>query len=207
MKPLYLTMEAFGPYARRTEIDFTRFGEEGLFLITGDTGAGKTTIFDAISFALYGEGSGRNGRRKNTSFHSDWVGDGIAPRVIFRFSHKGMEWEAERTLEYKKQKAGAGGGFVVKAATATLTGLSAYHIETGSTNVTRKVEEILGLTREQFAQTVMIAQGDFLRILNADSKERLTLFNKLFNTQLYSALQEKLKNMNSESENNYKLLR
>ena len=96
MKPIYLTLSAFGPYAGKTEVDFSQFGEDGIFLIAGDTGAGKTTIFDAISFALYGEASGGRERRKSKSFRSDYASPQTETYVELTFLHKGEAWKIRR---------------------------------------------------------------------------------------------------------------
>ena len=101
MKPIQLVLSAFGPYVERTVIDFSALGEEGLFLIAGDTGAGKTTIFDAISFALYGEASGGKEKRKSKSFHSDYVSDQTETYVELTFRHRGETWWIRRNLEEK----------------------------------------------------------------------------------------------------------
>ena len=102
MKPIQLVLSAFGPYVKRTVIDFSALGEEGLFLIAGDTGAGKTTIFDAISFALYGEASGGKEKRKSKSFHSDYVSDQTETYVELTFRHRGETWWIRRNLEYQR---------------------------------------------------------------------------------------------------------
>ena len=102
MKPMQLVLSAFGPYVERTVIDFSALGEEGLFLIAGDTGAGKTTIFDAISFALYGEASGGKEKRKSKSFHSDYVSDQTETYVELTFRHRGETWWIRRNLEYQR---------------------------------------------------------------------------------------------------------
>ena len=197
MKPLKLTLYAFGPYSEKTEIDFERLGSEGVFLITGDTGAGKTTLFDAMSFALFGEASGGDKRRKAKTFRSDYSKDDAQTKVEFEFSHRGKRYLVCRTLEYTRP-ALRGSGMVTKAAEACFTDLSTGEITEKVDSVTAKVCALLGLTRDQFSQTVMIAQGDFLKILNAGSAERLVLFQKLFDTSPYARLQDKLKTLNAE---------
>ena len=104
MKPLKLILSAFGPYANETVIDFTRFGEDGIFLIAGDTGAGKTTIFDAISFALYGEASGGKERRRSKTFRSDYASPRTETFVELTFEHKGETWRIRRNPEYERPK-------------------------------------------------------------------------------------------------------
>ena len=196
MKPLRLILSAFGPYANETQVDFTLFGEDGLFLIAGDTGAGKTTIFDAISFALYGEASGGREKRKSRSFRSDYASPGTETYVELTFRHRDNVWHIRRNPEYERPKK-SGEGTTTQAANAALTSLDSGEVIEGLKDVNEKVYELLGLTQDQFTQTVMIAQGDFLKILNASSDERRALFQKLFNTSVYSDLQQKLQEMNS----------
>jgi len=197
MKPLNLTLSAFGPYARESSVDFYRFGEDGLFLIAGDTGAGKTTLFDAISFALYGEASGGKERRKSKSFRSDYASGKTETWVELTFRHKEGTWRVRRNPEYERPKK-SGEGFTIQTAWAQLTNLDTGETFEGLTEVNGKVYELLGLTQDQFTQTVMIAQGDFLKILNASSDDRKALFQKLFNTSVFAGLQMKLKDMNTE---------
>ena len=195
MRPLKLTMSAFGPYAGVTEIDFTAFGEAGLFLIAGDTGAGKTTIFDAISFALYGEASCGKERRASKSFRSDYAPPDRETYVEFTFLHQDAVWSIRRNPEYARLKR-SGEGMTVQAADAVMTEETGKRQIWGSKEVSVQVESLLGLTQDQFVQTVMIAQGDFLRILTAKSDVRKALFQKLFGTAFCADLQEKLKEMN-----------
>ena len=196
MKPLNLTLSAFGPYARECSVDFSRLGEDGLFLIAGDTGAGKTTLFDAISFALYGEASGGRERRRSKSFRSDYAAGKTETWVELTFRHKGGAWRIRRNPEYERPKK-SGEGTTTQTAWAQLTNLDTGETWEGLTEVNGKVYELLGLTQDQFTQTVMIAQGDFLKILNASSDDRKALFQKLFNTSVYADLQLKLKDMNT----------
>ena len=196
MKPIKLVLSAFGPYAGQTEIDFGVFGENGLFLIAGDTGAGKTTLFDAISFALYGEASGGKERRKSKSFRSDYALPGTETFVEFSFRHRQETWQIRRNPEYVRPKI-TGEGTTTQAAGAQMINPDTGEIIHGLTDVHAKVHELLGLTQDQFTQTVMIAQGDFLKILNASSDERKSLFQKLFGTGFYEAMQKKLQEMNA----------
>ena len=199
MKPIQLVLSAFGPYVERTVIDFSALGEEGLFLIAGDTGAGKTTIFDAISFALYGEASGGKKKRKSKSFHSDYVSDQTETYVELTFRHRGETWWIRRNLEYqrpaKKKKDG------METTTRQTADAQMRNEDTGEEilrmdDVNRRVRELLGLTQDQFTQTVMIAQGDFLKILTASSDDRKKLFRDLFHTNLYVDLQSRLQEKN-----------
>ncbi len=198
MKPIKLVISAFGPYAGETVVDFTSFGENGLFLIAGDTGAGKTTLFDAISFALYGEASGGKERRRNKSFRSDYASPNTKTFVEFTFQHNGKTWVLNRNPAYDRPKL-KGEGTTPENANATLSSSYVWERYYGPQEVNAKVHELLGLTQDQFRQTVMIAQGDFLKILNASSDERKSLFQKLFNTAFYEGLQKRLQLQNSEN--------
>ena len=191
MKPDRLILSAFGPFAGCTELSFEALGAGGVFLIAGDTGAGKTTIFDAISFALYGEASGGRGRRSGRSFRSDYAAPGQETYVELVFTQRGGTYTVRRSPEYTRPKK-RGQGEITVPPQASLTepdGTVLARLE----QVNARVREIIGLDRDQFAQTVMIAQGDFLRILNASSKDRKALFQKLFHTGLYAQLQERLR--------------
>lgn len=187
-------MSAFGPYSGVTQVDFTKFGEDGIFLITGDTGAGKTTVFDAISYALYGEASGGKGRRSGRSFRSDYANPSTATWVEYEFSHKGEVCLIKRSPEYERAKL-RGEGTTTAPASVELQYKGKVY--TKNDDVAQKIAEIIGLDREQFSQTVMIAQGDFLRILNAKSDERQRLFEKIFKTTACRRLGEELKARNS----------
>lgn len=195
MKPVRLTISAFGPYAGNTVIDFEKLGEDGIFLISGDTGAGKTTIFDAISFALYGLASGR--LRTGKSFRSDYAAASAMTYVELLFTHKGHMWRVKRNPEYVRP-AKRGGGMTKETANAKLEDFETGEVWEGKDEVDGRLLSIIGLTKDQFDQTVMIAQGDFMKILNASSDERKKLFQKIFNTYLYADLQERLKEKNSE---------
>lgn len=197
MKPIKLTMSAFGPYANETVVDFTKLGSDGLFLITGDTGAGKTTIFDAISFALYGEASGGTSRRITKSFRSDYAASNVETFVEYEFKHKDRTYVIRRSPEFERAKL-RGEGTTTSPATGEFKCIETGELITKVEAITERVKELMGLDRNQFSQTVMIAQGDFLKILNAPSKERRELFQKIFNTKIYEDLQLKLKDMNAE---------
>ena len=195
MKPIRLTLSAFGPYAGRTVVDFEKLGETGVFLITGDTGAGKTTIFDAISFALFGEASGGSERRSSKSFRSDYASPAEETYVEFEFRHKDRCYRIRRNPEYLRQKK-VGEGTTKQVSSAEFEDMETGEVYSGIDDVRIRVNELIGLTQDQFAQTVMIAQGDFLKILNARTDSRRALFQKLFNTTLHRRIQEKLKDMN-----------
>ncbi|MBQ3669815.1 MAG: SMC family ATPase, partial [Clostridia bacterium] len=198
MKPISLTISAFGPYSEKMEpIDFTQFGSQGIFLITGDTGAGKTTIFDAMAYALYAEASGGRERRSGKSFRSDYASPDTPTFVTLRFEHRGETYTIRRSPEYSVIK---NGKERKHAASAELVNESTSQIWNGITEVSAKVLEIMGLTQEQFARTMMIAQGDFLKILNAKSADRKGLFQRLFGTQRYDEFQLRLKELASACE-------
>lgn len=188
MRPLKLTMSAFGSYGEKTEIDFSQL--DGLYIITGDTGAGKTTIFDAIVFALYGDTSG--GIREPSMMRSDFAGDDTPTFVELEFLYRGKTYKTERSPSYKKS-----GRSTPLPASAALT-LPDGSVKTGAREVTNLITELLGVDREQFTQTAMIAQGEFLRLLLADTEERGKIFRKIFGTGIYISFQERLKDMLSE---------
>ena len=189
MRPVKLTMSAFGPYAGRTELDLDQLGDSGLYLITGDTGAGKTTIFDAIIFALYGEASGTN--RTADMFRSKYADEDTPTEVELTFLYAGKQYRIVRNPSYERKKT-RGSGKTKENAGATL-----YYpdgrIVSKQKEVNQAVEEIIGLNRDQFSQIAMIAQGDFLKLLTAGTDVRKGILQKLFHTQAYWELQEKLK--------------
>ncbi len=189
MRPLKLTMSAFGPYAGRVELELEKLGRRGLYLITGDTGAGKTTIFDAITFALYGEPSGEN--REASMLRSQYAAADTPTFVELAFEYGGKIYTLCRNPEYQRP-AKRGGGITVQKADAQLQ-LPDGRLVTKPREVNAAVVEIIGLTRSQFAQIAMIAQGDFLRLLLADTKTRQEIFREIFKTGPYQQLQEQLK--------------
>ena len=189
MRPLQLTVSAFGPYAGETAIDFTALGEAGLYLITGDTGAGKTTIFDAISFALFGEASGEN--RQSTMLRSLYAKADTPTFVALTFAYGGQRYTVRRSPEYLRPKA-RGEGTVKQPADAMLT-YPDGRIVTKVREVNEAVTAILGVDRQQFRQIAMIAQGDFLRLLLSDTRERQAIFRQLFHTENYQKFQEAVK--------------
>mgnify|MGYP001775459047 FL=1 len=188
MRPAKLTISAFGPYAGKVTVDFERLGDEGLYLICGDTGAGKTTIFDAISFALYGVASGTD--RTARSLRSDFAVPGAETYVELEFEHRGGRYVIRRNPEYERPKK-RGSGMATQLADATLSHEGEPPI-TGTRAVDKAIDELLGIDRNQFSQIVMIAQGDFRRLLKADTKERSAIMRKLFGTQPYLKFQDAL---------------
>lgn len=190
MKPVKLTISAFGPYAGKTEIDFTALGNGGLFLITGDTGAGKTTLFDAITFALYGEASGN--ARESAMLRSKYAKEETPTYVELIFSYQGKQYRVRRNPEYQRPK-GRGTGYTTQKADAELIYPDERQPVTKSREVTRAVTELMGLDYRQFTQIAMIAQGDFQKLLFAGTAERSEIFRQIFHTGRYQELQNRLK--------------
>ena len=189
MRPLYLSLTAFGPYAEKTEIDFSSLGKSGLYLITGDTGAGKTTIFDAITYALFGEASGN--QREPSMFRSKYAKAETPTEVVLKFSYREKVYTIRRNPEYKRPKTRGKGDTFEKAA-------AELHYPNGNIvtklkDVNAAVEDILGIDRHQFTQIGMIAQGDFQKLLFAPTEERKKIFQKIFHTKKFAMLQEELK--------------
>ena len=203
MKPLYLSMTAFGPYSGEVNIDFTKLGEQGIYLIAGDTGSGKTTIFDAISFALYAEASAGRERRTGKSFRSDYASGRTPTKVTLRFRHRNETWKVTRNPEFQREKLNDA-GFVTVPASAQLINEDTGEEVGGTVAVTERIKQITGLTQDQFSRTMMIAQGEFLKILNAKSDDRKELFQRLFGTERFEDFQLRLKELYStcESERN-----
>lgn len=195
MKPINLEMSAFGSYKDCINIDFTKIGENGIFLITGDTGAGKTTIFDAIVFALYGNVSGSN--RQVTSVRSDFADIETKTYVTLEFSHKGKKYKVTRNPQYERPKKN-GNGITTQPADASIE-MDGEILESGVNNVDTKIREILGIDVKQFKQISMLAQGEFLKILFADSKDRTEIFRKIFDTYIYENIKNKLNNRQKEA--------
>ena len=178
MRPLKLTICGFGPYAGTQELDFTLLGTDGLYLITGDTGAGKTTIFDAITFALFGEASGSS--REPGMLRSKYARPQDPTCVELTFAYDGKEYTVKRSPEYERAKT-RGVGFTKQIAEARLT-YPDGRVVTKQREVDKAIGEIIGLTREQFSQVSMISQGDFRKLLQADTKERQKIFRDIFGT-------------------------
>ena len=189
MRPLKLTMSAFGPYSDTVTLDMDSLGSEGLYLICGDTGAGKTTIFDAITFALYGEASGSNRNSSELRSKSASVDTKTFVELVFKIGKD--TYTLRRSPEYERA-AKRGGGTTHQAAEAELIRPDGS-IVTKYKDVTAAIQGIIGLERTQFSQIAMIAQGDFLKLLLAPTDERIKIFRKLFKTELYQKLQEALK--------------
>ena len=189
MRPIKLIISAFGPYAGVTEFDFDKLGTGGLYLITGDTGAGKTTIFDAITYALYGNPSGNN--REVSMLRSKYADDATPTEVELSFSYYGKEYKVKRNPEYERANK-RGTGTTKQIASAEFTYPDGKVI-TKIKDVDQAVKSVIGIDRNQFCQIAMIAQGDFLKLLLAPTKERMEIFRHIFKTESFSVLQEKLK--------------
>lgn len=203
MKPLKLTLSAFGPYAEKTEIDFTRLGGQGLFLVTGDTGAGKTTIFDGITYALYGETSG--GIREAAMLRSKYAAPETPTFAELVFLYGDREYTVRRSPDYERPKT-RGTGMTMKKGEALLTFADGRKPVSRVRDVNQAVAEIIGLDMKQFTQIAMIAQGDFRRLLLADTEERSTIFRKLFHTDIYRTIQDKLRAEAGSLDKEYKEL-
>jgi len=189
MRPVTLKISAFGPYAGCVTLSMNDLGKNGLYLITGDTGAGKTTIFDAITFALYGEASGQN--RESTMLRSKYAAPETPTEVELTFENLGKIYKVKRNPEYERAKS-RGEGFTVQKPDAELT-MPDGRVITKVKEVNAAIKDILGVDRNQFSQIAMIAQGDFLKLLFAETQERQKVFREIFKTGPYQVLQERLK--------------
>lgn len=189
MRPIKLTISGFGPYADPQVLEFDKLGEKGLYLITGDTGAGKTTIFDAITFALFGEASGNS--REPGMLRSKYAKAEDPTGVELTFAYDGKEYTVKRNPEYERAKT-RGTGFTKQLPEAELH-YPDGRIVTKQREVDKAIGEIIGLTREQFSQVSMISQGEFRKLLQADTKERQKIFRDIFGTGMYVTLQNRLK--------------
>ena len=199
MRPLKLTISGFGPYAGTQELDFDKLGTSGLYLITGDTGAGKTTIFDAITYALFGKPSGDS--RDESMLRSKYARPEDPTGVELTFAYDGKEYTVKRNPEYYRTKI-RGEGTTKQDADAILIRPNQNPV-TKVKEVNKAIQEIIGVTREQFSQVAMISQGEFRKLLQADTKERQKIFRDIFGTTLYVALQNQLKEKASEVRTQY----
>lgn len=199
MRPITLTMSAFGPYAAKTVIELDKLGTNGLYLITGDTGAGKTTIFDAITYALYGEASGNT--RDVNMFRSKYAEPSTPTEVELTFAYAQKIYTVKRNPEYDRPKA-RGDGYTTEKANAELH-YPDGRVVTKLKEVNKAIVDIMGIDRSQFTQIAMIAQGDFLKLLLASTEDRKKIFQKIFRTQCYYQLQERLKQQTGELAKEY----
>jgi exonuclease SbcC len=204
MTPLHLTMQAFGPYAGCEEIDFTRLGKERLFLITGPTGSGKTSILDAITFALYGTASGD--LRENRSLRSDYAEPSLKTEVKLKFRNKDHIYEIKRTPEQQlpKQRGEGKRSVPVGASLVEIKDDGTREILASSySSATQAIESILGFKADQFRQLMVLPQGEFRRFLMADSKERRSILETLFKTEKYRFLEDALNDRAKVLKNSY----
>lgn len=208
MRPIKLKMTAFGPYVGSREkavvIDFDKLGREGLYLITGDTGAGKTTIFDAITFALYGEASGDN--REPKMLRSKYAAGDIPTVVELTFEYRDKIYVIRRNPDYERPKS-RGEGVTVEKASACLTYPDGRVFDGKISDVNKAVRDIIGIDRDQFMQIAMISQGDFLKLLLAGTADRQEIFRKIFKTEKYKQIQDILKSRCSELKKEYDALK
>ena len=194
MRPLLLKMSAFGPYAGNTVIEFDKLGDKGLYLICGDTGAGKTTIFDAICYALFGEASGR--LRDVSMLRSKYADDLTPTEVELLFLHNDKEYRIVRNPEYYRPSK-RGGGLTKQPQDACLY-MPDGNVISKAKDVNKAVEELLSLNCDQFFQISMIAQGSFRELLISDTNTRQKIFRELFKTGFYLTLQDKLSEARKE---------
>lgn len=196
MRPLKLTVSGFGPYAEKTELDLSKLGTNGLFLITGDTGAGKTTLFDAICFALYGKSSG--GDRQVGMLRSKYAGDDTPTEVKLEFCYQGKIYNVCRSIAKTGTAFDSADTYDDESAPASSVATKAQlilpdgSILTKVRDVNNKITDILGVNDKQFSQVAMIAQGNFLQLLHSTTSEKMQIFRGLFDTAKYEALQKKL---------------
>lgn len=198
MRPLKITMSAFGPYAGKVTLDMQKLGKSGIYLITGDTGAGKTTVFDAISYALYGEASGNY--RENTTLRSKYASADTPTFVELEFEYNNEIYKINRNPEYPRPNK-RGEGFTKQSANAELV-MPDGSVITKIKDVSAKVEEIIGINKNQFSQIAMIAQGDFRKLLNCETNERSKIFRKIFKTEPYHNIEIKLSSLFNELKRN-----
>ncbi|MDD3184803.1 MAG: SMC family ATPase [Anaerostipes sp.] len=186
MRPLMLEFCGLGPFPTENKIDFEKLAKEGLFLISGPTGSGKTTIFDAISYSLFGEVSGEERSKEN--LRSDFAVPEKKTYITLSFSHRGKEYMVERTPRYERPKM-RGEGMTVTKEEATLH-LPNGDIVTGFSQVNQEIQGILGIDYDQFKRLSMLAQGEFQQLLVAKSSERVEIFRSIFQTQIYQKIQK-----------------
>ena len=206
MKPIKLTMKAFGSYGEETTIDFTRPNQK-LFLITGDTGAGKTTIFDAITYALYGKNSSLMNSKNGMEIQSQYADFSHPPYVDFTFSEiqNGQEciYKIHRELHHlHKNKSGKNAYRPISERITLLLPNDEEYLG----DIQKKINEIVGLTREQFMQVAMLAQGEFMKLLRTESKDKKVIFRQLFKTEIYQRLIEEIKTRNKAMQGELNLI-
>ncbi len=199
MRPKLLKISAFGPFAGEVSVDFARLGNSGIYLVTGDTGAGKTTLFDSIAYALYGQVSGST--RDETALRCKYAEKETPSFVELTFTYRGQDYFIRRTPRYLRPS--RRGDKTVEEKPSACLKMPNGEIREGVAEVNAAVVELIGLTKLQFSQIAMIAQGEFLRLLNADTKERMEIFRGLFATDKYEKLTEQLSLRYSELKKRY----
>lgn len=202
MRPTKLELSAFGPYPQACTLDLDQLGTQGLYLITGETGAGKTSLFDAISYALYGRASGD--LRNNQELRSHYAQDETPTFVALTFEYQGKSYYIRRNPEYlrpSKRK-----DTVVKERASVELCHWDGTLYSKEKEVAQAIEEILGISREQFQQIAMIAQGDFSKVLHADTSKRVEIFRKIFSTGHFSALEQRLRQEEKEAKAHFDAL-
>ena len=201
MRPLKLEITAFGPYAGTTILNLDDLGTSGIYLITGTTGSGKTSIFDAITFALYGSASGKV--RSPKTLRSKYADDDLETSVTLTFEHKGKIYTIKRKPDQlRPKKRGEGMMNAPGEAEFLVPGREPL---SKLTDVDNAVRELLGIDREQFAQIAMISQGDFMKLLTAKTDERMSIFRELFGTGILSTLQSRLYQEKSQMDEGFPL--
>lgn len=201
MKPIKLEICAFGPYADKTVVDFSLLGDNGIYLITGETGAGKTTIFDAIVYALYGKASG-SARSQNTMFRSKYAEPAVLTYVEFTFFYHGKEYKVRRVPEQERPKK-RGDGMTKENAAAELYFSDGREPITKKELVDNEIVKIMGINYDQFRSIAMISQGDFQKILLADTSDRMKIFREIFHTNLFETLQKRLQDDFTKTKKEY----
>jgi len=199
MRPLKMEITAFGPYAGTVNLNLDELGRNGIYLITGTTGSGKTSIFDAITFALYGSASGKV--RSAKTLRSKYADEDVETQVSLTFEHKGKEYTVKRKPEQMRQKKRGEGTIKANAEAEFYAPGKQPLSKTGEVDVA--IRELLGVDRDQFAQIAMISQGDFMKLLTAKTDERMTIFRKLFGTDIFSRLQAGLQQEKSHMEREF----
>ncbi len=201
MRPLKLTMQAFGPYAEKTVVDLEQLGGKGLYLVTGDTGAGKTTIFDGVCYALFGKASGDS--RTVSMFRSEYARPEVRTFVELEFSYDGIRYVVHREPSQERPKL-SGEGFTTMAPSAELFKVGQDRpLASNDTEVSAKIKEILGLDHKQYRNVAMIAQGSFAELLNTKTDSRTEILSAIFSTQKYRRLQEKLSEEVNDAQRRY----
>ncbi|MDW3037016.1 MULTISPECIES: AAA family ATPase [Bacillus cereus group] len=191
MRPIQLIMTAFGPYKQKEVIDFDDLGEHRIFAISGNTGAGKTTIFDAICYVLYGEASGEE-RSDTSMLRSQFADDNVYTSVELTFQLKGKRYEIKRQLGHKKQGNKTITGHAVELYEVIdeekIPAVDRFHV----TDVNKKVEDLIGLSKHQFSQIVMLPQGEFRKLLTSETENKEEILRRIFKTDRYKLMRELL---------------